>query len=74
MSKPVQEHRGKELIVRYDPNICLHAGECVRGLPPVFDVQKRPWVTVEGANSEATIQTIDACPSGALSYERVKVS
>jgi len=32
----MQEHRNDKLVVRYDPAICIHAGECVRGLPSVF--------------------------------------
>jgi uncharacterized Fe-S cluster protein YjdI len=30
--------------VFYDRGRCLHFAECVRGLPQVFDVEKRPWI------------------------------
>jgi uncharacterized Fe-S cluster protein YjdI len=30
--------------VFYDKGRCLHFAECVRGLPQVFDVGKRPWI------------------------------
>ena len=32
----MQEYKNDKLVVRYDPAICIHAGECVRGLPSVF--------------------------------------
>jgi len=69
MKKPVQEYKGKNIVVKYDPNICIHAGNCVKGLPGVFDVNKQPWVNAGGADATAIIQTIKTCPSGALSYE-----
>ena len=41
----MQEYRNDKIVVRYDPKICIHAGDCVRGLPKVFDVGKKPWST-----------------------------
>jgi uncharacterized Fe-S cluster protein YjdI len=46
----MQEYKNDMLIVRYDPAICIHAGECVRGLPSVFNVAKKPWIDVNGAS------------------------
>jgi uncharacterized Fe-S cluster protein YjdI len=40
----MQEYKNDKLAVRYDPKVCIHAGECVRGLPSVFDVSKKPWI------------------------------
>ena len=28
---------GKEVDVSFDPEVCIHAAKCVRGLPAVFD-------------------------------------
>jgi hypothetical protein len=28
------------------PRLCIHAGECVRGLASVFNVSKKPWIDV----------------------------
>jgi uncharacterized Fe-S cluster protein YjdI len=69
MKAPIQECKNDAIIVRFDPKICIHSGVCVRGLRAVFDVEKRPWVTVEGANAEAIAEQIKRCPSGALSYK-----
>jgi uncharacterized Fe-S cluster protein YjdI len=69
MKSPIQEYKNDAIIVRFDPKICIHSGVCVRGLRAVFDVEKRPWVNVEGASAEAIAEQIKRCPSGALSYE-----
>jgi uncharacterized Fe-S cluster protein YjdI len=64
-----QEHKNDKLIVRYDPAICIHAGECVRGLPSVFSLSRKPWIDVNGAPAAAIIEQVKRCPSGALTYE-----
>src|SRR5919107_278479 len=38
--------------VFYDRGRCLHFAECVRGLPQVFDLEKRPWIQPENASAE----------------------
>ena len=70
MKKQVQEYPGKDVIVRYDPRVCTHAGECIQRLPGVFNLMKRPWIDPNGAEGAAIIETIKACPSGALSFEK----
>jgi uncharacterized Fe-S cluster protein YjdI len=67
----MQEYKNDKLIVRYDPAICIHAGACVRGLPLVFDVSKKPWIDVNGASPATIIEQVEQCPSGALSYEPI---
>lgn len=63
----MQEYSNDKITVRYDEKVCIHAGKCVQGLPAVFDVNKNPWINVDGASVEALKQTIQQCPSGALS-------
>jgi uncharacterized Fe-S cluster protein YjdI len=65
----MQEYRNDKIVVRYDPEICSHAGECVRGLPSVFNVSKNPWIDVNGASANAVAEQVKRCPSGALTYE-----
>jgi uncharacterized Fe-S cluster protein YjdI len=65
----VQEYTNATIAVRFDPRVCVHSGNCVRGLRAVFDPQRRPWVNVEAANADAIAAQIDRCPSGALTYE-----
>jgi uncharacterized Fe-S cluster protein YjdI len=66
------EYRNGKIVVSYDPEICIHAGDCVRGLPSVFDVSKKPWVNVDGAPPEDIAAQVEKCPSGALSFRLAK--
>ena len=70
MSKS-REYVGDGIVVRYDLGRCIHAAECVKGLPTVFDVKKRPWVDPHAASPERIAETIRSCPSGALTYRRM---
>ena len=58
--------------VYFDSNICTHSANCVNGLKEVFNPQKRPWVDLSGADVDRIKKQIEACPSGALSYEGQK--
>jgi uncharacterized Fe-S cluster protein YjdI/CDGSH-type Zn-finger protein len=66
--RKVKEYRGEKVSVTFEPARCLHAAECVRGLPEVFDLGKRPWISPEGAAPELVAEVIRRCPSGALRY------
>jgi uncharacterized Fe-S cluster protein YjdI len=53
--------------VTYDPQVCIHAANCVKSLPTVFKVVDGRFVIDQQGASEAAIrQTVAACPSGAL--------
>lgn len=64
----MKHYEGENVEVTYDAARCLHAGECVRGLPAVFDTTKRPWVAPGGGDAEAVAAVIRRCPTGALHY------
>ncbi len=57
--------------VDWDSSRCIHTGICLRSLPGVFDTSQRPWITVGGADADEIARTIEQCPSGALTYERL---
>lgn len=63
-----KEYTNGEVTVVWRPRMCMHSTKCFKGLPQVFDVQKRPWVNAEGASTGEIIAQINKCPSGALSY------
>lgn len=67
----MNEYSNEEIVVYWNPERCIHAGECTKGLPQVFNRESRPWVNIKGADSEEIIKVIDRCPSGALSYKMV---
>jgi CDGSH-type Zn-finger protein/uncharacterized Fe-S cluster protein YjdI len=70
MSGKVREYEGKDIVVKYDVKLCIHAEECVRGLPAVFQRGRRPWVDADAADADAVAEVIRRCPTGALWYER----
>jgi CDGSH-type Zn-finger protein len=48
--------------------ICAHAGSCTDELAAVFHLNEEPWIHPESATVEEIKETINKCPSGALSY------
>lgn len=57
-----------EVTVIWRAELCVHSGICFTGLPQVFAPQRRPWVDVNAAPSEAIVAQVRRCPSGALSF------
>ena len=64
-------YEGREAIVTYDEKICTHAGECVKGLPQVFDVKRTPWIQPGDVAYQVIEQVVRRCPSGALKIRHV---
>jgi CDGSH-type Zn-finger protein/uncharacterized Fe-S cluster protein YjdI len=58
------------MIVTFEPKRCIHAAECVRGLPRVFAPGRRPWVDADAAANDEIESVVERCPTGALRYER----
>jgi uncharacterized Fe-S cluster protein YjdI/CDGSH-type Zn-finger protein len=57
--------------VKWEPRLCIHTQNCVRGLPEVFDSQARPWIKVEAADADRIAAAVESCPTGALHYRRL---
>ncbi|NLC65486.1 MAG: (4Fe-4S)-binding protein [Clostridium sp.] len=70
VNKKVRKYETDEIIVYWEPDICEHAGECVKGAPKVFDVERRPWIKLDEEPYTKIENVIDKCPSKALSYKR----
>lgn len=68
--KPIQAYESPEAKVTFDPNLCTHSGNCVRGLPAVFDVKRKPWISPQAADAAAVEAQVSRCPSGALKFYR----
>ncbi|MCZ7373534.1 (4Fe-4S)-binding protein [Micromonospora sp. WMMC250] len=64
-------YAGEKITVTFEARRCLHAAECVRGLPEVFAPGQRPWIRPDGAEAERLAEVVRRCPSGALQYELV---
>ena len=59
MGKKIEYTNG-EMTIIWQPELCQHAGICVKMLPNVYHPKERPWVQIR------------KCPSGALSYKMNK--
>ena len=66
MTKRIQVYQTAEITVTFDPNLCIHAAECVRGLPAVFDTSRADWVHPDAAPATEVAAVVARCPSGAL--------
>ena len=70
MAKKLHRYEGEAIDVTFDSSRCIHAAECVHGLPGVFDPKKRPWVSADEASADEVVAVVECCPTGALKYER----
>lgn len=70
MSHFDKSYSNGDITVFWKPELCIHSGNCVRGLPTVFNNQIRPWIQPEHSTTEEIIKTVNTCPSGALSYKQ----
>ena len=58
----------EDITVTYDPRCCVNAGICARQLSDVFRNSVIPWIDLDGAHTDAIINQIKKCPSGALKF------
>ena len=54
MEKKIEYTNG-ELTIIWKPELCQHAGICVKMLPNVYHPKERPWVQIENATTEELI-------------------
>lgn len=66
----IQSYSNGVITVTYDSEVCTHAARCVKGLPGVFDVKRKPWIDVDGAHAEQIASQVAKCPSGALKFAK----
>lgn len=57
--------------VHWEPRLCIHTRNCVKGLGAVFDPERRPWIDVDAADPDAIAATVLTCPTGALHFRRL---
>ena len=54
-------YESEQITVQWDSSRCIHTAIWLRSLPEVFDVNRRPWIVLEGASAEVQL----ACHLGA---------
>ena len=70
MDTNVYTYDGDEVTVTWDRERCIHAEACVKGLPDVFDPERRPWIEPDQADPDAVEAVVPRCPTGALHITR----
>ncbi len=66
-----REYRNEQIVVYWEPQLCIHSARCLQGLPQVFDNERRPWVDVSAASADEIAEVVQRCPTSALRYERL---
>ena len=70
MSEIIKKYTNGEVTVVWKPETCTHSRFCWTQLIEVFDPRNRPWINMDGADTERIIEQVSKCPSGALSCYR----
>ena len=63
-----KEYTNGEVTIVWQSAKCIHSANCVRNNPDVFRPKEKPWIIAEASTTEKIIDTINKCPSGALTY------
>ena len=64
----LQVYETDAITVTFDPNRCIHAAECIRAQPAVFDSSRRRWIRPELGTPAEIAAAVRRCPTGALHY------
>jgi uncharacterized Fe-S cluster protein YjdI len=67
----VKKYTLNGVTVIWKPALCRYSAICARGLPAVFNPQRRPWIELQHADSTTVTEQVGRCPSGALSWTYV---
>lgn len=67
-----KEYTNGEITVVWEAQKCIHSGNCVRNNPDVFQPKEKPWIKIDASSSEKIMDTVNKCPSGALTFYRNK--
>ena len=69
MSDVIKEYSNDDVTVIWQSGKCSHSAVCATKLAEVFNPKERPWINMQGSDSETIIKTVRLCPSGALSIK-----
>lgn len=64
----LDSYKAKRITIHDNRSVCAHAGRCTDGLPKTFRYDQEPFVDPDADLAERIIETVNRCPSGALSY------
>lgn len=65
----VKEYDNGEVVIVWRPKLCIHAAECVKALPEVYNPNEKPWIKPKNATGAEIRAQVAKCPSGALTLK-----
>jgi len=71
MKSRIYRFESEDIVVSWDNVRCIHVEACIRALPVVFDRHRRPWIDPSLGTADEVVAACEACPTGALHYERL---
>lgn len=66
----LDDYIGEAITIHDNRGVCSHRGHCTDNLPGVFQMDKEPWIDLDGAAVDEVARVIAMCPYGALSHTR----
>ena len=70
MKSRIYTFESDDIVVRWDYVRCIHVEACIDTLPSVFYRDDRPWINPAYGSADDIVRACEACPTGALHYER----
>jgi len=64
------DYDGSDVDVHWDGELCIHIGECGRASGDLFVAKRKPWCQPDLVGLGATVDVVERCPTGALTYTR----
>ena len=63
-----KEYSNGEVTIVWQSGKCIHSANCVKNNPAVFKPKEKPWIKQNEASSDAIMNQVSQCPSGALRF------
>ena len=64
--KEVIKYRGKNAVVSWHGQLCIHIGECGRAKGDLFIGGRQPWCQPDLSGDDEVQDVVERCPTGAL--------